>query len=282
MSTCGFSEEEIRSRSEKLKSMDVVSNELYLDLIPEDMKADRLNKIYYQIFGMETMDIYLTRNIFNSKTIMISDFSTNGFFWGQTQEEANSAEFRDLFDMINDKEENDHKPLADLKVKWCIAEYCGEWFRAYIDKVLENKKLQVFFFDYGTTAVVDHSSTRLETNDRVWELPPFAIPFVLKDITLTKFSKFKKLQYSFLNVISMRMIEDSFIFEVELMDAKRLNFLTILLVVIIGMLSSSMVSAWGGDGWGWNRRGPNWGRGHGRNWGWGGWNRGRGCGGPRC
>ncbi|CAF0752222.1 unnamed protein product [Brachionus calyciflorus] len=53
-------------------------------------------------------------------------------------------------------------------------------------------------------------------------------------------------------------------------------------VVIIGMLSSSMVSAWGGDGWGWNRRGPNWGRGHGRNWGWGGWNRGRGCGGPRC
>lgn len=220
MSSSYYSDDEIRSRSEKLKSIEIVSNELYVDIMPDDMKSDRLNKIYLEVFGIETMDIYLSRSIFNAKTLLISDFSSNGFFWAQTEEEAFSAEFRDLFEMINNVDQNEKKPLADVKSKWCIAEYGGEWFRAYIEKVLENKKIQVFFLDYGTTAVIDHLSTRHENNDKIWELPPLAIPFVLKDITLTKFAKFKKLQYSFLNVEAMKLIEDSFVFEVELLDAK--------------------------------------------------------------
>lgn len=89
-----------------------------------------------------------------------------------------SEDFKDLFDMIN--RDNDLKPLADLKIKWCIAEFAGEWFRGYIQKVLDNSKLEIFFLDYGTTAVVEHTSTRYESSDKVWELAPLAIPFVLK------------------------------------------------------------------------------------------------------
>lgn len=93
-----------------------------------------------------------------------------------------SNKFRELFDLLNQKGENELKPLADLKIKWCIAEYCGEWFRAYIDKIFDNDKVQVFFLDYGTTAIIDISCTRLENNDKVWELPPLAVPFVIKGI----------------------------------------------------------------------------------------------------
>lgn len=97
-----------------------------------------------------------------------------------------SKKYRELFDFLNNKEENDSKPVADLKIKWCIAEYCGEWFRAYIDKILDKNKIQIFFVDYGTTAIIDHSCTRLENNDIVWELPPLAVPFVLKGNHLIK------------------------------------------------------------------------------------------------
>lgn len=72
----------------KLKSVEIVRNELYLDLIPEDMKNEKLNEIYFQVFGMETMDIYLSREIFNTKSILISDFSSNGFFWAQNENEG--------------------------------------------------------------------------------------------------------------------------------------------------------------------------------------------------
>lgn len=52
------------------------------------MKSEKLNKIYFEVFGMETMDIYLSRDIFSTKSILISDFSSNGFFWAQNEDEG--------------------------------------------------------------------------------------------------------------------------------------------------------------------------------------------------
>ena len=69
--------------------------------------------------------------------------------------------------------------LADLNKKWCIAKFQNEWFRAYIYGN-EGKRLKVFYIDYGTFSVVDHTDTRQYDNEDIWVIPPLAIPFVLK------------------------------------------------------------------------------------------------------
>lgn len=72
----------------KLAGIKVVSDEEYNDVIPEEMNAAKLNKVHYQVFGAETTDIYLSRDVFSAKSILLTDFSTNGFFWGQIEQEA--------------------------------------------------------------------------------------------------------------------------------------------------------------------------------------------------
>lgn len=71
----------------KISELQVVSDEFYKDIIPKEMNATYLNDIYRKVFGVDVMEIYLDRNIFETKSIIISDFSTNQFFWAQTEEE---------------------------------------------------------------------------------------------------------------------------------------------------------------------------------------------------
>ena len=53
------------------------------------MNVKLLNKMCETIFGVEIMEIYLDRNVFDAKSIIISDFSERGdFFWAQIEEEA--------------------------------------------------------------------------------------------------------------------------------------------------------------------------------------------------
>lgn len=84
-----------------------------------------------------------------------------------------------MYEVLNSPD-NDSKPLASLGTKWCIAKFQGEWFRAYIEKVVEGDRLRVFFLDYGTLEEVDHSETRQVEDEEIWILPPLAIPFVIK------------------------------------------------------------------------------------------------------
>lgn len=76
------------------------------------------------------------------------------------------------------------REYADLKVKWCIARFQGEWFRAYIKELLPESKLSVFFIDYGTSAIIKHSETcKLPINcseEEVWQLAPLSIPCIIK------------------------------------------------------------------------------------------------------
>jgi hypothetical protein len=51
------------------------------------MRADKLEECYYKCFGVSVIDIYLERNLFDMKRIMITDFSSFGFFWAQMEEE---------------------------------------------------------------------------------------------------------------------------------------------------------------------------------------------------
>jgi hypothetical protein len=68
--------------------MATVSDEDYCNVIPEDMSYSKLNTIYYEVFGVGPTEIVLTRNLFDSKKIIITDFASNGFFWAQLQQEA--------------------------------------------------------------------------------------------------------------------------------------------------------------------------------------------------
>ena len=51
------------------------------------MNAKYLNEFYETVFGADIMEIYLDRNIFEAKSLIITDFSVNGFFWGQVEDE---------------------------------------------------------------------------------------------------------------------------------------------------------------------------------------------------
>ena len=64
------------------------SDEPYKNRIPKDMDPNYLNDVYKIVFGVELIEIYLERNIFEAKSLIISDFSKNGFFWAQIEEEA--------------------------------------------------------------------------------------------------------------------------------------------------------------------------------------------------
>ena len=64
----------------------------YRGAIPDEMNADRLNALYFDVFGVDTFDLYLCRDIFNAASILITDFpasSTDGaFFWAQLEHES--------------------------------------------------------------------------------------------------------------------------------------------------------------------------------------------------
>jgi hypothetical protein len=67
--------------------------------------------------------------------------------------------------------------------------------------------LKVFFIDYGTTTNIDIKDTRKKEDEEIWTIPPLAVPFVVKDITLSQLNKFKKLQYSEFQIKSIKLIE---------------------------------------------------------------------------
>ena len=90
-----------------------------------------------------------------------------------------SDEYSELYEFINIEAHSSTLEMADLKKKWCIAKFLDEWFRAYIYEK-EGTKLKVFFIDYGTFSVVDHTDTRQFDKESIWAIPPLAIPFVLK------------------------------------------------------------------------------------------------------
>lgn len=72
------------------------------------------------------------------------------------------------------------------------------FFRAYIDKILEDKKLRVFFLDYGTTEIIDHEDTRQADDDDIWTIGPLAIPFVVKGTLIRKKISVKRIYVFFL------------------------------------------------------------------------------------
>jgi len=65
-----------------------VSDEFYCNLIPEEMNWKRLLHIYFEIFGVHILEIYEDRKLAEAKSIMITDFASNGFFWAQFENEA--------------------------------------------------------------------------------------------------------------------------------------------------------------------------------------------------
>jgi hypothetical protein len=154
--------------------------------------------------------MYIKRKVFNAKQILVSDFSENGFFYTQIVKELQSTEYENIYELINSYGSSPDHELADLNLKWCIARYEREWFRAYIEGILPDGKIKVFFVDYGTSAVVKHSDTCTPLCDEadIWEYQPLLLPCIVKDMNSIQYSKFKKLQYISLNIHSMKLIED--------------------------------------------------------------------------
>lgn len=217
-----------KSKSEKLSKLKTVSENIYCNIIPTEMSPERIDKVWYDVFGVRTLDMYLCRDIFDCKTILISEFATNGFFWGQKDDEATSDEYRDLYERVNTLANMGALDMVGPKDTWCIGKFQNEWFRGYIEKRLDNEMVQIFFFDYGTTELIPLSDTRAIDEESVWIVPPLAIPFVVKDITLSKLNKFKEFQYAKFNISSLKLIEKNSIFEVDLIDEDGNNLLDIL------------------------------------------------------
>lgn len=72
----------------QIAQLETISYDVYKDRIPEEMNVKYLDDIYETIFGVDIMEIYLNRNVFEAKSILLSDFASNGFFWAQIEEEA--------------------------------------------------------------------------------------------------------------------------------------------------------------------------------------------------
>jgi len=51
------------------------------------MNGKYLNEIYKEVFGVDIIEIYLDRNIVEAERLIITDYSKNGFFWGQVIDE---------------------------------------------------------------------------------------------------------------------------------------------------------------------------------------------------
>jgi hypothetical protein len=64
----------------------------------------------------------------------------------------------------------------------CFFAYFCFYFRAYIISVSPANEFNVFYIDYGTTATVKQSDTRLADIDGLWLAPPLAVPFIVKGI----------------------------------------------------------------------------------------------------
>ena len=70
----------------KVSNIESVSEKEYQNEIPNDMSLKRLNSIYYELFGMDATEIMLFRLLTSNKNqILITEFSLNGFFWGQIE-----------------------------------------------------------------------------------------------------------------------------------------------------------------------------------------------------
>jgi hypothetical protein len=181
-----------------------VSIDQYKNKIPKEMDYNRLKRVNIELFGVDTLEIYKERNLKEINSILISDFSSDGFFWAQIEDEIKSDECQIIFDMINSHEGTQ---LADLSKKWCIAKFDNEWFRAYIEEIQEDGKLKVFFVDYGTTSIVSHEDTRQYDDEDLWSVAPMAVPCVLRNLAKIKLNSFKNLQYGICNVTSIGLIE---------------------------------------------------------------------------
>lgn len=168
------------------------------------MDFNRIKKANIALFGVDTLEIYKEKRLKEINSLLISDFSSDCFFWAQIEDEIKSDECQIIFDMINNYEGN---KLADLNKKWCIAKFEDEWFRAYIEEILDENKLKVFFVDYGTTSIVSHKDTRQYDDEDLWSVAPMAIPCVLRNLAINKLNSFKNLQYGIFNVSSIRLIE---------------------------------------------------------------------------
>jgi len=199
-----------------------VSFKNYCNVIPDEMKLGKLNRINEATFGVDALTVYEERDIQPSKRILISDFASNGFFWAQLEDELKSDDCKKVFDLIAD---NKSDVIADLSKKWCIAKYQNEWFRAYIDEIYSEKAVKVFFIDYGSTSIVPMADTRSLDLDELWEAPPMAVPFILKDLTIAKLNNFKEFQYMIFEISSIKHVEKSAVFEVELLDETGENLL---------------------------------------------------------
>lgn len=204
-------------RSQKLEKFKTVSNILYDGRIPEEMSFARMDRMSETVFGVDIMEIYLDRDMFEVKTVVLSDFSTDGFFWVQAEKEIASKAYQDIFERMNGFGGSQPDLLGDLQSDWCIARYEGEWYRAHIVKVHSPSQIDLFLFDYGTFVTVSHQETRKYDEDDIWLIAPMAIPMTHKGlVTNGLFEKFKKLQYAPLEVTSIQLIEQSCVFEVQL------------------------------------------------------------------
>ena len=55
--------------------------------------------------------------------------------------------------------------------------------------------------------MLDLSATRSLNDEDIWVVGPLAVPFILKDLTLSKLNRFKELQYESFAVTSLKAIK---------------------------------------------------------------------------
>ena len=59
----------------------------YINILPPEMDIKRINRMCRTIFGIDIIPMYSERNIFDKKSILITEFCSNGFFWAQFEDE---------------------------------------------------------------------------------------------------------------------------------------------------------------------------------------------------
>lgn len=113
----------------KIAKLQTVAGTDYLDILPKEMGTKLLSEMSETVFGVDFLEIYLERSIFETRAVIISDFSSNGFFWAQSEDELMSPEYRNVYETINIAAEESYCPVSKLETKWCVAKFQGEWFR---------------------------------------------------------------------------------------------------------------------------------------------------------
>ncbi|XP_014664735.1 PREDICTED: uncharacterized protein LOC106807034 isoform X2 [Priapulus caudatus] len=143
-----------------------------------------LDEFYYGMMKCYNMnyDPKIMKTLPYSFTVVITHVEDGCHFWGQIMHETTMGDISEILSLQRGLNMLHEKPLPK-NVKFCAAPYMDAWFRAYPIRALPGDRTEVFYIDYGNTAVLPRSELISIPIHFIKQIRPLAVPFKLADVS---------------------------------------------------------------------------------------------------